>query len=91
MIDRLSPSNASVTCDDADRDQFLQHILASRIFKKSPRLKAFLIYICEHSFARGFDEISEPQIAVHVSGESRRPAVGVASFRFDVVESPGVV
>jgi hypothetical protein len=66
MIDMLSSSNASVTCDDADRDQFLQHILPNRLFKKSPRLKAFLIYICERSFAKRFDEISELQIAVHV-------------------------
>jgi hypothetical protein len=70
MLDMVSSSNTSVICDDADREQFLQHILASRHFKKSPRLKAFLIYVCERSFSKRFDEISELQIAVHVFGRS---------------------
>jgi hypothetical protein len=65
-----SSSNASVACDHADREQLLQHILASRHFNKSPRLKDFLTYICERSFADRVDEISEPQIAVHVFGRA---------------------
>jgi hypothetical protein len=65
MLDMLSSSNASITCDDADRDQFLQHILASRLFKKSPRLKAFLIYICERAFSKRVDEVSVPQAQNH--------------------------
>jgi hypothetical protein len=63
-----SPLNASGAGDLNDREQLLQHILASRHFNKSPRLRDFLNYICERSFANRTDEISEPQIAVHVFG-----------------------
>lgn len=66
MLDMPSSSNGSITADDADREQLLQHILVSRHFKNSPRLKAFLIYICERSLSKRFAEISELQIAVHV-------------------------
>jgi hypothetical protein len=66
MIDMLlSSSNASVTCDDVRREQFLQHILASLHFKTSPRVKAFLIYLCESCIPKRFDEASDPQAQNH--------------------------
>ena len=51
-----------------DHEQLLHDILASRHFKKSPRLKDFLRYICERAQAHRIDEISEQQIAMHVFG-----------------------
>ena len=68
MLDMKSVLNAPVTCDPTDREQLLQDILASQYFRKSPRLREFLSYICERAFAHRFDEISEAQIAVHVFG-----------------------
>jgi hypothetical protein len=65
-----SSSNAAVACDEVDRGQLLQDILASRHFKKSPRLRDFLSYICARASTHRFDEISEQQIAVHVFGRS---------------------
>jgi hypothetical protein len=76
MIDMLSSSNASIACDDPGRDQFLQRNLASQLFEKSRRLKAFLSYTCERSFAKCLDEIAELQIAVHGLGGSPNCACG---------------
>jgi hypothetical protein len=56
--------------DQGSREELLQHILASRHFKKSPRLRDFLTYICECSFKNRLDEISEQQIAMQVFGRS---------------------
>ncbi len=70
MFHRKAPSNAADTSDGVDREELLQHILASRHFKKSPRLKDFLTYICERTFADRLDEISEQQIALQVFGRS---------------------
>ncbi len=62
--------DAPRAADDGAREALLQHILASRHFRKSPRLRDFLTYICERAFANRLDEISEQQIAVHVFGRS---------------------
>ena len=70
MLDLQSSSNLSALCGDADRERLLAQILASRHFKKSPRLKDFLRYVCERATAHRVDEISEQQIAVHVFGRS---------------------
>lgn len=61
-------SDPSGTVDAGDRKQLLQHILASRHFRKSPRVSEFLTYICERAFSNRCNEISEQQIAVHVFG-----------------------
>ena len=68
MLDMQISSSASVAFHDADRQQFLQHVLTSRHFRKSPRLREFLSYVCERAFADRCDEISEQQIAMHVFG-----------------------
>lgn len=54
--------------EDVGRRELLQRVLASRHFKNSPRLRDFLSYVCERTFANRLDEISEPLIAMHVFG-----------------------
>ncbi len=53
------------------RWQLARRITTSKSFAKSAFLTKFLLYVCERALTGRADEISEPQIGVHVFG--RRP------------------
>jgi hypothetical protein len=53
------------------RWQLTQRVMASPVFEKSPRLRAFLTFICELELSGRRSEINEQQIGIHVFG---RPA-----------------
>src|SRR5580658_10970443 len=53
------------------RWQLAQRIVASTGFEKSPRLKAFLLYVTEKALQEHPEEVTEQQIGMHVFG---RPA-----------------
>ena len=50
------------------RWQLVQRIVTSPSFEKSPRLKAFLIYVTEKALQEHPEEATEQQIGVHVFG-----------------------
>lgn len=62
------PVAAEGKADLENRQLLLQRVLASPHFQKSPRLRDFLSYVCERTFAGRPDEISEHQIGIHVFG-----------------------
>jgi len=70
MSHPLLSSNPAPADDEAARDQLVQQILASRYFKNSPRLRAFLLYVCACASTDRADDISEQQIGIHVFGRS---------------------
>ena len=51
---------------NAAESELLHRIVASPGFARSPRLSAFLLYICERFFEQRLDEISEQQIGIQV-------------------------
>ncbi|MGA3237528.1 MAG: hypothetical protein ABSG03_14625 [Bryobacteraceae bacterium] len=77
-----------VTVDDTRlatdwRWQLAQRVVASSGFEKSPRLKAFLLYVTEKALQEHPEEVTEQQIGMHVFG---RPA-GYDSGSDNVVRS----
>ncbi len=54
-----------------DRWALVERIAASQIFQKSPKLREFLLYICEATLRNHPDDVREQQVGVHVF--NRRP------------------
>ena len=65
------------------RWQLVQRVVASTTFEKSPRLKAFLVYVTDKALQEHPEDATEQQIGVHVFG---RPA-GYDSGSDNVVRS----
>jgi hypothetical protein len=61
----MTPVESSSLRNRAE-SRLLQRIVASPAFVRSPRLSAFLVYICERFFEGRLDEISEQHIGIHV-------------------------
>src|ERR1039458_8664612 len=54
-----------------DRWALVERVAASQIFQKSPRLREFLLYVCETTLRNHLEDVREQQIGVHVF--NRRP------------------
>ncbi len=60
---------ASHSSQDGDRRwELVQRVAASNEFRRSGRLRDFLLYISECSLSDRLDEITQPQIGIHVFG-----------------------
>lgn len=68
-----SPEAAGPVCNEiplADREDLVARVAAGRAFRKSARLREFLLYVARCSFENRPDDATEHQIGVHVFGRS---------------------
>lgn len=61
----------ALTESDASRQELFDRVASSATFEKSPRLRAFLLYVCRCALQEKPEEATEQQIGIHVYG---RPA-----------------
>jgi hypothetical protein len=54
-----------------DRWALMERVAASQILQKSPRLREFLLYVCETTLRNHLEDVREQQVGVHVF--NRRP------------------
>jgi hypothetical protein len=52
------------------RWDLVQRLAASAGFRKSPKIRAFLLYVCENSIKERLDGLTEQQIGIHVFSRS---------------------
>ena len=74
----MTKSNATITA--LQKEQLLERILASAVFCKSPRLSAFLRYICKLHLEAQDEAINEQKIGVHVFSRPEGYHVGEDSI-----------